>query len=90
MVEAVRKRNLFDSVELQQAENPEEVPFNEDFALVLPATRDAEWGIRVQGQDARVPTTIRLGPESQSHLQRLTTWLERIEKVARKSRQQEN
>jgi hypothetical protein len=84
MVEALRRRALFDTVEWRQSIDPEQEAFEADFALVWPAKKDTEWLLKNRTQTIQEATSIARGPSSLSRLQWMTIWLDNIEVAAKK------
>jgi len=81
-VDAIRKRGLFDAVTFRQAVDPAKEAFSEDFALFLPATPKSEWWLKLKNLPGKAPITIETPVSSLSPLQRITFWLDSIEKAA--------
>lgn len=80
MVEAVRRRGLFDTVDCRESADPEQETFETDFALIRPAKKETDWLLRTQtSQDA---TPITYGPPGASPFQWITIWLNNIEDAA--------
>lgn len=88
MVEAVRKRGLFDKVKWRQSADPGQEHFDQDFALVRPGQKNADWLLSSQRQFGQSGVPIQMGASSLSSFQQKTIWLTRIEEAVRKLNQQ--
>ena len=88
VIEAVRRRGLFETMELRQSINPEQEAFETDFALVRPAKKKTEWLLRVQTQAGHDVVPIASAPTSLSRFQQIMIWLSNIEEAATKTKQQ--
>jgi hypothetical protein len=82
MVDAIRKRSLFDAVTFRQCVDPAKEAFSEDFALFLSATPKSEWWLKLKNLPGKAPIAIETPVSSLSPLQRITFWLDSIEKAA--------
>ncbi len=88
MIEALRKRALFEMVEWRQSVDPEQETFETDFALIWPAKKDTEWLFRTRTQTTHEAAPIARGPSSLSRRQWITIWLNNIEEAAREAKEQ--
>ncbi|MBN1361069.1 MAG: hypothetical protein JW993_10770 [Sedimentisphaerales bacterium] len=87
MIEAVRKRGIFENVEWRTSTDPEQEPFETDFALIYPARKEAEWLLRNRTQAGYNTTPIAFAPSSLSQFQRTMVWLNNVEQASRRARQ---
>jgi hypothetical protein len=87
MVEAIKKRALFDSVRLQQSDNPEQVSFEEDFALIEPVNQIRQWLLRTREQTAqrviKLQTVDVSMPYAEAYAQWFIIWLDSVEQAAK-------
>jgi len=81
-VDAIRKRGLFDAVTFRQCVDPAKEAFSEDFALFLSATPKMEWWLKLKSLPGKAPIAIEMPASSLSPLQRITFWLDSVEKAA--------
>jgi hypothetical protein len=83
MVKALRKRSLFDNVRLLQSDNPDQVSFDEDFALINPANRIREWLIRIREPMTERTIKVQVLDSNMSYSQWFSRWLDSIEEAAK-------
>ena len=88
MIEALRKRALFEKLDWRQSVDPEQEAFEVDFGLIWPAKKDTEWLLRTRTQAIHEATPVARGPSSLSRLQWVTIWLNNIEEAAREAKEQ--
>lgn len=85
MVEAVRKRALFETVAWRQSADPEQEAFEADFALIRPASKGTDWLLRTR--TTQNTTSVAVGPSSLSWSQEIMIWLNNIEEAAKKTKE---
>lgn len=85
MVEAVRRRGLFETVECRRSTDPERETFEIDFALIRPAKKETDWLLKTRTQMSQDAALVRLGPSGSSPLQWMMVWLNNVEEAAREA-----
>lgn len=83
MVKALRKRSLFDNVRLRQSDNPDQVSFDEDFALINPANRIREWLVMMREPMAQRTIKVQALDLKMSYSQWFSRWLDSVEEAAK-------
>ncbi|MBI5756567.1 MAG: hypothetical protein HZA12_06540 [Nitrospirae bacterium] len=82
--EGVERRRIFDKVEVINSDDPENVPFNSDVALILSKKEgDVRWFIKRKRDKPVVLTEIEEVTTSFPPVQRMLLWLDNVEKAAR-------
>lgn len=85
--EGVRRRRIFDKVEVINSDDPENAPFNSDIALILSKKEGyVRWFIKRKRDNPVVLTEIEEVTTSLPPVQRMLLWLDNVERVARGSK----
>lgn len=69
MVDAVRRRHSFDTIQCCQSVGPEQEHFEEDFALICPIKFNPEWLLKARAQAGYDPVPVEFGAPPLSRFQ---------------------